>query len=106
MGVAPNATAYTPPASCAGFVVPSRSTEREYRVVVEQLERERQEASRRSQRLQEKLKELQKERDTALRKAADYRTKQTEAKEAARKEITGLQARLSKVITSQCVHVV
>lgn len=78
-------------------VVVVRTTEREYGVVVEQLERERQEASRRSHRLQEKLKELQKERDAALKKAAEYKTKLAEAKEAARKEVTSLQARLSKV---------
>lgn len=78
-------------------IVVVRTIEREYGVVVEQLERERQEASRRSQRLQEKLKELQKERDSALKKAAEYKTKLAEAKEGARKEVTGLQTSLSKV---------
>ena len=71
--------------------------EREYVVVVDQLEKERQEASRRSQSLQEKLKELQKERDSALKKAGEYKSKMAEGKEAARKEITNLQSKLSKV---------
>jgi uncharacterized coiled-coil DUF342 family protein len=69
----------------------------EYNVVVEQLEQERQEASRRSQRLQEKLKELQKERDTALKKGSEYKAKLIEAKESCRKDVLGLQSKLVKV---------
>lgn len=74
-----------------------RTTEIEYGVVVEQLEQERQEASKRSQRLQEKVKELQKERDLALNKVSEYKSKLSEAKEGSKKELTGLQARLAKV---------
>lgn len=71
--------------------------------MVQQLEKERQEASRRSQRLQEKLKEVQKERDSALKKGADYKAKLAEAKEGARKEVTSLQTRLTKVSVCQSV---
>lgn len=66
-------------------------------MVVEQLEQERQEASRRSQRLQEKLKELQKERDAALKKGSEYKAKFAEAKEGCRKDTANLQAKLAKV---------
>ncbi len=69
----------------------------EYGVVVEQLDQERQETSKRSQRLQEKLKDLQKERNSALKKVSEYKTKLAEGKDSFRKEIAALQARLTKV---------
>ena len=79
-----------------------RTTEREYTVVVEQLESERQEASKRSQKLQEKLSGLQNERDSALKKGSEYKAKLAEVKEGCRKEITNLQARLAKVCIYEC----
>lgn len=74
-----------------------RTIEREYTVVVEQLESERKEASKRSQKLQGKLGELQKERDSAFKKGSEYKAKLAEVKEGCRKEMTDLQARLAKV---------
>ena len=67
--------------------------------MVEQLEQERQEASKKLQRFQDRLKEMQKERDSAVKKGVEYKAKLAEAKESGRKEITGLQARLAKVRT-------
>lgn len=75
----------------------AKTTEVEYGVVVEQLEQERQEASRRSQRLQEKLKEVQRERDLALKKGSELKTRLSDVKEGCRKEVAALQSRLAKV---------
>ena len=88
-------------AQCSTYLVSHfRTTEVEYGVVLEQLEQERKEASKRSQRLQQKLKDVQKERDTALKKGSEYKSKLAEAKESSRKELAGLQAKLDKVCSS------
>ena len=85
------------PTPCDCSSMHSRTTEVEYGAVVEQLEQERQEASKRSQRLQEKLKEIQKERDSALKKTSEYKAKLAEARESDRNEMVALQSKVAKV---------
>ncbi len=68
-------------------------------MAVDQLELERQEASKRLQRLQFKLKEMQGEMDLAYKKGSEYKAKLVEAKENGRKGIADLQASLAKVYT-------
>lgn len=66
-------------------------------MVVEQLEQERQESRRRLQRVQERVKGLEKERDTALKKLSEYKGKLSGVKEGGRKETAALQTQLAKV---------
>ena len=64
----------------------------------DQLEQEKQGTSNRAQKLQHRLKEIQQEKDTALKRMTDYQLKLTEAKETSRKEIANLQEKLIEVI--------
>lgn len=69
-------------------------------MVTEQLKQERQGTSERAQKLQHRLKEMQQERDTALKQMADSKLKLTEAKESSRKEVADLQEKLVEVMST------
>lgn len=76
----------------------------EYSAVVEQLERERKEASERAKKLHQKVKEMQEDRDATHRKMADYKSRLAALKESSSKETADLQAKVMNVsVSCQCV---
>ena len=76
--------------------------------VVQQLETDRSEASRRARRLQEELKATGREREEGAKKMAELSSQLAQAKKQRRKDITTLQEKLTKVviITSSCVRTI
>ena len=67
------------------------------KAVIEQLEQERSAESKRSRRLKEELKKSQSEREQALKKLVETKSRLAEVKEANRKDVTALQNKLAKV---------
>ncbi len=68
--------------------------------MVEQLEKERKEASERAKKLQQKLHDIQKDRDNTRSKLADYKKRLAEQKEISSKEISELQEKYLNVSSS------
>ena len=65
--------------------------------MIQQLEQDRAVASKRARRMKEELKQVQAERDTAIKAAVELKNKLTLVKEASRKEIIALQQKVAKV---------
>ena len=74
------------------------ATVSELSAVIQQLEQDRALASKRARRMKEELKQAQADRDMAIKVVVELKNKLTMMKEASRKEITLLQAKVAKVI--------
>ena len=96
---------------CVCVDIPCSATESELSAVIQQLEQDRALASKRARRMKEELKQAQADRDIAVKVVVELKNKLTLVKEASRKEIALLQAKVAKVIgvfiyicTYMCKH--